>query len=235
VALFLAVTAALLVVGRLGRRSGATTDEVRARLPGDDLVPQPMWTSTRAITIEAAPADVWPWIVQMGYPSHRAGWYTPHWLDRLQWGIRERSSGQIRQDLQRLEVGDRVPDSRDWSVYFTVAGVEPERALVLHSTRHLMRPLRAIDFSWAFVLQESATGATRLIMRARVRGEPRAALVALTPLVGVGDVVNASAMLRGIKVRVESARGPAGRRSAADTREPPASAAPSTARGRQSP
>ena len=69
--------AAGYVVHRIGRRSGATGSETRLGLPGDELVPRPRWQSTRAITVEAPPADVWPWIVQMGYPSRRGGWYTP--------------------------------------------------------------------------------------------------------------------------------------------------------------
>jgi hypothetical protein len=85
------LAAGALLVRRFGRRSGVTTDEAHAALPGDDLVPAPMWESTRAVTIAAPPAAVWPWIVQMGFPAQRAGWYTPHVLDRIQWGIEERS------------------------------------------------------------------------------------------------------------------------------------------------
>ena len=139
---------------RVGRRSGVTSEEAAAALPGDELVPAPMWQSTRAITIDVPPEDVWPWLVQMGFPSHRAGWYTPHWLDRLSFGIEEESADEIRPELQTLEVGERVPDSRDWSAYFTVTAVEPPHALVLHSTRHVIKPIETIDFSWAFVLRE---------------------------------------------------------------------------------
>jgi hypothetical protein len=199
----LATLTAGVAIRYVTRRSGATNEELEARLPGDQIVPQPLWESTRAITIAATPADVWPWIVQMGHPAHRAGWYTPHWLDRLQWGIRERSADWVRPELQALDVGDRVPDSYDWSVFFTVATLEPQRALVLHSTRHLLKPMREIDFSWAFVLDPLGVEKTRLIIRARVRGEPRSALLLLGPLIGVGDFLNASVMLRGIKERSE--------------------------------
>jgi hypothetical protein len=197
------LAAAWLVVRRAGFRSGATGAEVRGALPGDGIVREPMWESTRATTVAAPPSGVWPWVVQMGFPSFRAGWYTPHWLDRVQWGIHERSSDTIRPELQHLEVGDRVPDSRDWSAFFTVVEVDPERALVLHSTRHILKPVRSIDFSWAFVLDEVPGGGTRLLIRARVRGEPRWALLVLRPLLGVGDYLNASAMLRGIRARAE--------------------------------
>jgi hypothetical protein len=192
-----------LLVRRVGTRSGATDAEVGATLPGDGLVPEPRWASTRAVRIEAAPDEVWPWLAQMGYPTLRAGWYTPHWLDRLQWGIRSRSADRVHPELQRLEVGDRIPDSPDWTAFFTVAEVEPGRALVLFSTRHLLQPLRAVAFSWAFVLEPAGPGETRLLIRARVRGSPDWALRLLWPLLAVGDWVNASAMLRGIRARSE--------------------------------
>jgi hypothetical protein len=188
---------------RIGRRSGTTAEEVRSPLPGDDLVPSLMWHSTRAIAIDAPPEDVWPWLVQMGFPSHRAGWYTPHWLDRLTFGIKDASAEEIRPDLQHLERGDRVPDSDDWSVYFTVATVDPPHALVLHSTRHVIMPIRRIDFSWAFVLRALPGGRTRLLIRARANYAPRWAVFFVELVVGVADYLNAGAMLRGIKARAE--------------------------------
>jgi hypothetical protein len=194
---------AALGVRRLSRRSGATNDEVRGRLPGDELVTEPLWQSTRAITIDAAPAAVWPWIVQMGFPAYRAGWYTPYWLDRLQWGITQRSSDEIREDLQSVAVGDRIPDSLDWSVYFTVEAVEPERALVLRSTRHLLRPMRSIDFTWAFVLESLGEDRTRFLIRARARYAPRWSWLVLGVPYGLGDCLNTTYILRAVKSRVE--------------------------------
>jgi hypothetical protein len=190
---------------RIGTRSGVTSAEARGRLPGDDIVARPQWQSTRGIDIAAPPAAVWPWIVQMGYPTHRAGWYTPRWLDRLQWGIRAGSAERVRPELQGLVVGDVVPDSDDLSVFFTVAELDPTRALVLHSTRHLLPPVRAIDFSWAFLLAPHDAG-TRLLMRARVTVEPWWARPILPLLIGPGDYLNASVMLRGIRRRAEPPR-----------------------------
>ena len=203
IAAAVATAVAAAAAFRLGRRSGVSAAELRAPLPGDGLVRRPTWSSTRATTIAASPAAVWPWIVQMGYPAFRAGWYTPQWLDRLQWGIREGSAVEIRSDLQHLAVGDRVPDSRDGSVFFTVAELRPAEALVLHSTRHILKPVRRIDFSWAFSLADAGADHTRLTIRARVRCEPRWAGAVLEPVIGIGDFVNAGAMLRGIRSRAE--------------------------------
>ena len=201
----LAAAGAAYGLHRLGRRSRITKKEATTDLPGDDVVSEPMWASTRAITIDAPPEEVWPWIVQMGFPSHRAGWYTPPWLDRLTFGIKQRSAERIVPELQQLSVGDRVPDSDDWSAYFTVVGVEPPHALVLHSTRHVIRPIRTIDFSWAFVAREATPGRTRLFIRARTNYSPRWAAPFVEVVIGAGDYINAGAMLRGIKERVEKA------------------------------
>jgi hypothetical protein len=190
---------------RVGHRSGVTAFETRVALAGDDLVPDPMWQSTRGITIDAAPEAIWPWLAQMGFPAHRGGWYTPHVLDLLTFGIRQRSADEIVDELQRVEVGDRIPDSADGSVFFTVAEVDPPHVLVLHSTRHVLKPIRTIDFSWAFVVREGPTvGQSRLFIRARARYSPRWARLFAEFVIGPADFVNAGGMLRGIKRRVES-------------------------------
>jgi len=53
---------------------GATQAEAAGALPGDALLPAADGISTRAIDIAAPPADVWPWIAQMG-PAPRGGAY----------------------------------------------------------------------------------------------------------------------------------------------------------------
>lgn len=201
----IAAIAALYMLRRLGRASGVSSGERTEALPGDEIVPHPMWQSTRAITIDAPPEQVWPWIAQMGFPAHRAGWYTPHWLDRLTFGIKQRSADRVVPELQRVDAGDRIPDSDDLSTFFTVLTVEPPHALVLYSTRHVIKPIRTISFSWAFVVRETAPGKSRLLIRARTSYTPRWAAPFVELVVGPADFVNASAMLRGIKKRVEAA------------------------------
>ena len=66
-------------------RWGATADEVRSPMPGDELVKRASFNATRAITIDAPPEKVWPWIVQMGY--RRAGFYTYDLLDNAGLGV----------------------------------------------------------------------------------------------------------------------------------------------------
>jgi hypothetical protein len=60
-------------------RWGAARKEVAAAMPGDDIVPRAQFNATRAMTIEAPPDDVWPWIAQLGY--RRGGFYTYDLVD----------------------------------------------------------------------------------------------------------------------------------------------------------
>ena len=196
--------AALVVAGhRVGRRSGVSTAELHATLPGDELVPQPVWTSTGATTIAARPDWSGRGSSRWGHPTHRAGWYTPHWLDRLQWGIHARSA-ERRHQLQHLAVGDRVADSSDGSVFFTVMRIEPCETLVLHSTRYLLGPGRSVSFSCAFHLTPVGEAESRLTIGARVWYAPRWARLIVGRLIAVGGFLNASNMLRGIRRRPET-------------------------------
>ena len=48
-------------------RWGATDEEVAGPYPGAELVPEGERAATMAVTIEAPPDQVWPWLVQMGW------------------------------------------------------------------------------------------------------------------------------------------------------------------------
>jgi hypothetical protein len=71
-------------------------------LPGDDLVGEPTAIETRGIDIEAAPAEIWPWLAQMGYG--RAGWYSYDARD-----MNMPSADHVRPDLAELSIGDTLP------------------------------------------------------------------------------------------------------------------------------
>lgn len=76
--------------------------------------------ATRAISIDAPPAAVWPWLVQM-----RAGAYTYDWIENLL-GLNVHSADRIVAEWQRLEVGD-VVRSREDRPGMRVEILEPER------------------------------------------------------------------------------------------------------------
>jgi len=55
-------------------RWGATDDEIKRSMPGDDIVSNPSFNATRAVTINAPAETIYPWKVQMSI--NRAGWYS---------------------------------------------------------------------------------------------------------------------------------------------------------------
>jgi hypothetical protein len=231
----LAMTAALaegaLVV--LGRGFGSTRAERALTLPGDDIVAEPSVVTDHATTIEAAPEDVWPWLVQMGWG--RGGWYTPRWVDQLFFPANGPSTQRIHPELQGLEVGDFVPDGPPQTQCgFHVRALEPERALVLHSTSHLplsWRDRAQLTWSWAFVLTPVDDGqCTRFHFRSRWTTSPwwftAGGLLGIVP----ADFYMSRGMLRGVRGRAEGAARDRLRRSSQDHHERHAKPADAEAR-----
>jgi hypothetical protein len=171
---------------------GATAAEARQPLPGDDVVAHPVYQYTRAITIDAPAAAVWPWLVQIG--QGRGGYYSYDWLENL-FGCDIHSADRILPEFQRLAVGDTVRMYREGGgpPPFIVVAIDPGRALVLGG---------GDSYSWAFVLQPIDAQSTRLIVRARSYSDPPW----VAPLAGVEPITffMEQKMLRGIKQRAEA-------------------------------
>jgi uncharacterized protein YndB with AHSA1/START domain len=132
--------------------------ECTRALPGDELLPGTASSLTHAITIQRPPHEVWPWLVQMG--AGRAGWYSYDFIDNG----RRPSARRIVPELQHAEVGATFPAMPGITDGFTVLQVDPGRSLVLG----WVPPGRSAPMTtWAFVLEETDAGSTRLIVRAR--------------------------------------------------------------------
>jgi hypothetical protein len=200
-------TAAYAELQWLGRTYGATRDERHRRLPGDHLCVNPQAVTTHAITIDAPPERVWPWLVQMGWG--RGQWYTARWVDQLLFPDNGPSADRLVPEWQDLKVGDRVLDGPpDKHCAFVVADLQPNQHLVLHSREHLppqweQRYGAAIDWSWQFVLNEPPADRTRFIFRSRLRLEPRWVEAFYLASIIPADFVMSRQMLHGVKRRAE--------------------------------
>src|SRR5215211_9144648 len=169
----------LLIVRPWHMNWGATDEEVRKRLPGDELVPQPALESTRAITVRAPAKVIWRWLVQLG--QDRGGFYSYDRLENLA-GADIHNVDWIVPQMQHLKVGDFVPMAPgEWGVPmggFTVVAIEPERAVVWrqgwpHDVEKLSTSEAESRSIWAFVLEEVDEGTTRLLLRERSGLKPR--------------------------------------------------------------
>jgi hypothetical protein len=169
---------------------GATAEEAARRLPGDELLEDADVVSTRAITVNAPAAAIWPWLVQMG--PGRGGAYTYDWIENL-FGLDIHSVDVVLREFQHLAVGDVMSDKQ---------GLPAMRVQILDPERLLSWRSEDGTWMWTFALVEEA-GGTRLISRNRIRVGGslggRLGMLVMEP----GSLVMERKMLLGIKQRAE--------------------------------
>lgn len=208
----------------------ATSEERQMPLLGNELVPEPLVQTTHAVTIDAPPERVWPWLVQIG--QGRAGFYSDsRFWDRCvdwyyRWLSRERpekpSVGYHVEDSERIvaswqdpRVGDIIADGPPETAYYVVRHIEPNRAFVLFTDTHLryLLPARLRDdprlgvfgeLSASSLLTELEPGRTRVVRRMRMTCGPRPFRALAVPIVLIwGEQITARNFLRGVKRRTE--------------------------------
>lgn len=190
-------------------RWGTTRGEVERPLPGDEIVPNPKYSTTHAVTVRAPAADVWPWLVQMG--QGRGGFYSYDWLENL-FDLDIHNATRIVPGLQDLKRGDHVSLAPDGAMPMTVMVLQPQRALVLASgVTDENAPAIPGDYmkgeiasTWAFILHPLDDERTRLIIRFRSDWQP-SAIASLVNAVALEPVhfIMERRMLLGIKERAE--------------------------------
>ena len=141
------------------KRWGATPEECRRAYPGDDLIPNPRWSSTNAVSIQAPPEAVWPWLVQMG--DGRAGLYSYQTLENMV-GCKMRNLTVIAPDLQTLKPGDAIK-LHDKIPGLPVQLVRPPEALLVGAPPDAA----GVAATWGWFLTPAGKGATRLVARWR--------------------------------------------------------------------
>jgi hypothetical protein len=174
-------------------RWGATEAEIAATYPGDELVPEPASFVNRAITINASPEDIYPWIVQLD--ANKGGWYSYTWLETYLLKCPMVNADRIHPEWQDLKVGDNVYMCPDAPVPppYTVAQIHPNQAIVWGHQENG----KWVDL-YQFVIVPQADGATRLILRTRTM-----AVGGIWDVMHPGIFVMERGMLNGIKERAE--------------------------------
>jgi hypothetical protein len=163
-------------------------------MPGDDEVKRPMSVSTNAVSIRAKAADIWPWLVQMGY--RRGGMYSYDRIDRLLGILDAPSANRIMPEFQHLEVGDVIPMGKPPS--WPVKAIEPNKSLLIV----IREP--GVEVTWCFMLDEIDDKQTRLVLRVRSRLAMTPMLLLSLPIMYPGQHLMIRKMLLGIKQRAEA-------------------------------
>jgi hypothetical protein len=175
----------LAVIGPWQRRWGATDEEVVRAMPGDGLLRSDAPSTTRAITINTSPKDVFPWLLQIGYG--RGGWYSYDWIDN----DGEPSVERIDPALQRLAVGDRIELLPGFGP--VVREIVPDHHIVSHGDAD----------SWCLLVQPLAGGRTRLISRWRQAWPVTPGTYMWTAIADPGAFLMEQKMLRRIRKLAE--------------------------------
>ncbi|MFZ4657993.1 MAG: hypothetical protein ACOYNY_13340 [Caldilineaceae bacterium] len=183
-------------------RWGATAAEVNRAMPGDELDPAPTFLATRAITIDGTPAEIWPWLIQMGY--ERAGFYGYDLLENL--GSRRGilSADRILPAFQHFNVGDEV--SLSPVARLTFLAIEPNQYLIWVGATDTAGT--AGGFTWALYPIDQTQ--TRLVSRIRWSHHwTQPDLIALDLFTEFTDHLAVRKILQGVKGRVEGRSEPA--------------------------
>jgi hypothetical protein len=173
-------------------RWGATDEELWESLPGDGVVSQASLNTTRAITIDAPPELVWPWIVQMGY--RQAGFYTYDLVDNGGYPSAERVLSQY----QKVTIGAwAFPMNGFFGFRFPINETTAFKVKAFQTNKWLLweKP----GSTWIWVLRTLPGGQTRLISRQRVHYPELFTRI----LMEFGDPPMMRRVLNGIKIRAE--------------------------------
>ena len=186
-------------------RWGATDAEVAAQLPGDELVPVASAITNRAVTVNATPEQLYPWIVQLGVD--RGGMYSVLFVENLM-GLHVTNAETIHPEWQNLAVGDFVrftpkeyalnPGPGLW-----VREMDAPNTMVACFGLETINP-EPCTMTWQFVLTPQEDGSTRLLLRGRTAASGNGFLDAAGQVVTGPVFIMEQRMLETLKERAES-------------------------------
>ena len=160
------LVAILYAARRYYRNWGTSKGECQGRLPGDELIGDPVIQVTEAVWIDSPPSVTWPWLLQMG--QDRGGRYSRRALENVV-GLRMHNPDSPNPEWKQLAVGDTLQlKPKGWmglpdGLSFKVDAITPERSIVLRATSpDLPRVV------WSFNLQPHWATHTRLLARVRI-------------------------------------------------------------------
>ena len=173
---------------------GATPGEIARSWPGDSLVQAPQEVSTRAITINARPGHIWPWLAQMG--NGRGGLYSYDWLDQLFGVLDHPSADTLIPRFQQLEAGDTIPIGAAGG--WPVAIARPNEFLLLDIRQ------AGAHVTWLFALDSLSPFQTRLVMRVRAHLPASWRFPILVAVLDPAEFLMVRRQLIGVRQRAES-------------------------------
>jgi hypothetical protein len=183
---------------------GSTAEEKALVLPGDDLFASPVLKWSHALTIDAAPQQVWPWIAQMG--DSRGGYYSYRYIEKAitaAAGVDTASyypnTNSIHPEWQAPEPGQGmildVTVLRDVKPgQYMVAGPPPE--------------MSDAGLLWTWALAPTADGKTRLLVHMAIQIPGTAGNRIVEAALNLSTFMMERKMMEGIRLRAEGGSEP---------------------------
>jgi hypothetical protein len=175
-------------------RYGATDAEITAIFPGDELVPNPASFVNRAVTIQASPNEIYPWLLQLD--AEKGGWYSYDWLETNLLRCPMTNADRIHPEWQNRQVGDlvRMCPGESGPPPFTVAQLHRNQAMVMGHQENG----EWVDL-YQFVIVPQDDDSSRLILRTRTMMTG-----GIWDIIHPGVFIMERGMLSGIKARAET-------------------------------
>ncbi len=163
----------------IGDRWGVTDAETRATYGCDSYVTSPSLEAWRGVTVNTAPDQLWPWLVQV-----RLAPYSYDWIDNLG----RKSPGELR----------NLPDPTPGDPFTASAGQPLGRVLAVEHQVQLTAQIMGTHMSYQLTPIDDRR--TRLVLKVAAPQSMRLA----APLLSVGDLVMARRQLLNFKHHAES-------------------------------
>jgi hypothetical protein len=192
---------------------GATPAEVSQSLPGDEVLPAAPSAWVNAVTIAAAPEEVWPWLIQMG--DSRGGFYSFMFIERAMmraFGFSATEAQVFYQNADRVHADWQNPPLQQGMIvdYVAIRDYKPGKYLLASATEKFA----GMGWTWLWYISPTADGRTRLVVHLRTQPpaseSPNPVMDAVvSAVVDLGGFVMEKNMLDGIKIRAEGSGEPA--------------------------
>jgi hypothetical protein len=199
------VVAAFALLSRWAPTWGATEAEAARTLPGDELIQRAPSDSTQAMTIDARPEEVWPWIAQIG--DDRGGFYSYTFIENP---AQELMMGgePVYHNANRILPQFQNPQPGEGMIMDTlqVYDAEPGKWLLAAQRSEAGK----FEWVWLWHLEPAGTNQTRLLVRSAMRLALGPSNPVVSTVMGLGAHVMNWRMIEGIKLRAEGGTEPAG-------------------------
>jgi hypothetical protein len=179
----------LIIIRPWQLKWGASDKELKMDYPGDIIVKNPDFHAIRGITINAEPAYIWKWIIQIG--SRRAGWYSIDWMDNA--GVK--SSDVIIPEFQNISAGQFIPFTPDQKNGMWVKEFVENKYILWIDDKGMA--------TWTWFLSPLNPDQTRLITVLRTKYNWKSIWILYFLIYDIGDIVMMSRCMKGIKRRSE--------------------------------